>query len=241
MQYSHLVNPEKWQEAIFQDGLNKCHNAIFQDRLIMHYFSEIDTDIFGRHASRRLYILNTLLSLLEKYPHMQITTAILARDVGISGAALYKHFSSREQMFSVLIDVTEWLLFRKVEHKMRAETSALQRCRNAAGEWLFLIEAYPGMACILEGSALSGMSEKLCIQHARLRERFEQLLVKLLRESVNREGVQMTAACGISAGLLMAWLEGVLRQFVLKRFSEKPSRHWQDHWKVLQRGLVHLP
>ena len=207
----------------------------------MHYFSEIDTDIFGGRASRRLYILNTLLSLLEKYPHRQITTARLARDVGVSGAALYRHFSSREQIFSVLIDMTEWLLFRKIENKLRAETSPLQRCRHAAGEWLFLIETYPGMACILEGGVLSGMSEKLSIQHALLRERFEQLLVKLLRESANREGVQLTITCSVSAGLLMAWLEGVLRQFVLKRFSEKPSRHWQDHWKVLQGGLVRLP
>ncbi|MFM7272347.1 MAG: TetR family transcriptional regulator, partial [Gammaproteobacteria bacterium] len=49
--------------------------------------------------------------MLEDSPGSRITTAALAARVGVSEAALYRHFPSKARMFEGLIDFSEEALF----------------------------------------------------------------------------------------------------------------------------------
>ena len=53
--------------------------------------------------SRKDHILQSLAQMLETQPGARITTAALAREVGVSEAALYRHFPSKARMFEGLI------------------------------------------------------------------------------------------------------------------------------------------
>lgn len=53
--------------------------------------------------SRRDQILQSLAQMLETNPGQRITTAELAKTVGVSEAALYRHFPSKARMFEGLI------------------------------------------------------------------------------------------------------------------------------------------
>ena len=48
--------------------------------------------------SRRDQILQALAHMLESNPGGRITTASLAKEVGVSEAALYRHFPSKAKM-----------------------------------------------------------------------------------------------------------------------------------------------
>ena len=52
-----------------------------------------------RNSQRRQQILEALAQMLEANPGNRITTAGLARQVGVSEAALYRHFPSKSKMF----------------------------------------------------------------------------------------------------------------------------------------------
>ena len=54
--------------------------------------------------SRRQQILEALAQELESRPGTRITTARLAEVVGVSEAALYRHFPSKSKMFEALIE-----------------------------------------------------------------------------------------------------------------------------------------
>ena len=54
-------------------------------------------------GERKLQILQTLASMLEKPKGEKITTAALAARLDVSEAALYRHFASKAQMFEGLI------------------------------------------------------------------------------------------------------------------------------------------
>ena len=54
-------------------------------------------------VSRRQQILESLALMLETSPGNRITTAALAKQVGVSEAALYRHFPSKSKMFEGLI------------------------------------------------------------------------------------------------------------------------------------------
>lgn len=68
----------------------------------------------AQKTPRRQQILEALASMLEASPGERITTAGLARTVGVSEAALYRHFPSKAKMFEGLIDFVEEAIFSRV-------------------------------------------------------------------------------------------------------------------------------
>ena len=58
----------------------------------------------SNRRNRKQQILEILALQLEENPGARITTAGLAKAVGVSEAALYRHFASKAKMFEALID-----------------------------------------------------------------------------------------------------------------------------------------
>ena len=65
----------------------------------------------AERGSRRQQILQALAGELESHPGARITTARLARVVGVSEAALYRHFPSKAKMFEALLAFAEDSVF----------------------------------------------------------------------------------------------------------------------------------
>ena len=62
-------------------------------------------------GARKLQILQTLATMLEDPKGEKVTTAALAARLGVSEAALYRHFASKAQMFEGLIEFIETTVF----------------------------------------------------------------------------------------------------------------------------------
>ena len=64
--------------------------------------------------SRKQQILQSLALMLEKSPGGKITTSKLAKEIGVSEAALYRHFPSKTKMYEGLIDFIENTIFSRI-------------------------------------------------------------------------------------------------------------------------------
>ncbi|HET8904553.1 MAG TPA: nucleoid occlusion factor SlmA, partial [Saccharospirillum sp.] len=101
--------------------------------------------------SRRDQILQALAHMLESSPGKTITTARLAKAVGVSEAALYRHFPSKAKMFEGLIEFIEETLFSRVSRILQEESRALAQCEAVLTLLLHFAERNPGMCRILIG------------------------------------------------------------------------------------------
>ena len=72
---------------------------------------DIPTQGSRKPGARKLQILQMLASMLEDPKGEKVTTAALAARLGVSEAALYRHFASKAQMFEGLIEFIESTLF----------------------------------------------------------------------------------------------------------------------------------
>ena len=79
-------------------------------------------------VNRKDEILQALASMLESQPGARITTAALAKEVGVSEAALYRHFPSKAKMLEGLIEFIEESLFSRISRIMTEEPMAQARC-----------------------------------------------------------------------------------------------------------------
>jgi len=190
-----------------------------------------------KKSQRRQQILEALAQMLEANPGNRITTAGLARQVGVSEAALYRHFPSKSKMFEGLIEFIEDALFSRIAIILNEEPSAAGRCEKMLTLLLAFTERNPGITRILTGDALAGETERLHHRVAQLFDRFETQLKQVIREAELREGLRPVIPLPEAANLLMAAAEGRISQFVRSGFSRSPTEGWRDQWTLLISGF----
>ena len=186
---------------------------------------------------RRQQILQALARMLESAPGARITTAALAREVGVSEAALYRHFPSKTKMYEGLIDFIEETLFTRVNIILTEESSAENRCQRILNLVLTFAERNPGITRILNGDALTGETERLHARVVQLFDRLETQIKQILREAEVTQGIRTRLPTGSSANLMLALVEGRISQFVRSGFKKPPTEGWQDQWALMTEGL----
>ena len=188
-----------------------------------------------RRGERRQIILETLAHMLEKNQGEHITTAQLARAVGVSEAALYRHFPSKAKMFEGLLEFIEETLFTRINKIIAEESRAETRIQNI----LFLLLGFagknPGMARLLYGDVLVGETERLRKRVAQIYERIETQMKQILREAEVNENLRLPV--NDVAVLLLAVVEGSITRFVRSEFKSSPVAGWERQWEMLRKSV----
>ncbi|MDX1434743.1 MAG: nucleoid occlusion factor SlmA [Gammaproteobacteria bacterium] len=187
--------------------------------------------------SRRQQILEALARELETHPGARITTARLAEVVGVSEAALYRHFPSKAKMFEALIVFSEESVFGLANRILADERDAAARCERILGMLLGFSQRNPGITRVLIGEALVGEHERLRSRVSQFFDRFETQLKQVLREGEQSDGVRLRAPVGAVANLLMAVVEGRMIQFSRSGFTRVPTEAWDRQWAALSAGV----
>jgi TetR/AcrR family transcriptional regulator len=167
-------------------------------------------------GDRARQILEALARELEVRPGERITTARLAEVVGVSEAALYRHFPSKARMFEGLIDFAEESVFGLANRIVAEDLPPAVRVERLLRMLLTFAERNPGITRILLGDAIVGERERLRERAAGFFERVEAQLRQILREAV---------------------LEGRLVRFVRNGFRRPPTDGWEQQWRILAPGL----
>ena len=157
--------------------------------------------------NRREEILQSLALMLESSDGSQrITTAKLAASVGVSEAALYRHFPSKTRMFDSLIEFIEDSLITRINLILKDEKDTTARLRLIVLLILGFGERNPGLTRILTGHALMFEQDRLQGRINQLFERIEAQLRQVMREKKMREGEGYTLDETLLASQLLGHL-----------------------------------
>ena len=187
-------------------------------------------------GERKTQILQTLASMLEQPQGEKITTAALAAKVGVSEAALYRHFASKAQMFEALIEFIEESVFSLVNQITQTERDGRAQVQQMVSMLLNFAEKNPGMVRVLIGDALVH-------EDARLQTRINQLLDRI--ESSLKQALQLMAAtpgstppsgthASAQANALCAFVIGRWELFAKSGFKRAPSEHWAEQMALFR-------
>lgn len=189
-------------------------------------------------VDRKQQILMALAEMLEEAPDTRITTARLASAVGVSEAALYRHFPSKRNMYAALLEFAEDTLFGLIGRIPGEQAGALDQCHRLLCIYLEFCEKNPGITRLLTGRALTGESLRLHQQVEQLYQRLETQIKQYLREAEMREQLRTRLPVATAANLLMAAAEGRVSQFCRSDFRRSPLEGWVDQWAHLSDGLM---
>jgi TetR/AcrR family transcriptional regulator len=189
-------------------------------------------------GERRVHILQTLATMLEAPKNEKITTAALAARLGVSEAALYRHFASKAQMFEALIEFIEQSIFGLINQIAAKEPNGVLQARTIALMLLNFSAKNLGMTRVLTCEALVGEHERLTERVNQMLERVEASLKQCLRlglmdANVKTEAQAQTEAVPlpvdydptVRANLLLSYIVGRWHRYVRSGFARNPAEH----------------
>ena len=184
-------------------------------------------------APRRQQILEALAREIELRPASRITTARLAAVVGVSEAALYRHFPGKAAMFEALIEFAEEAVFGLVNRVVAEESGTAQRrCERIVGVLLGFAEHNAGIMRVLLGEALVGEDRALSERVARFFERIETQLRAIIRDAPGATLAQRSQA-GASANLIAAFVVGRMHLFSASGLRRRPTEDLDRQWAMI--------
>lgn len=192
-----------------------------------------------KKSNRKDEILQTLVKMLESNQNsVRVTTASLAKEVGVSEAALYRHFSSKQAMFESLIEFIDNALFSLINITLEEEKQTEPRLKHIFILLLRFAEKNPGLTRIMTGHALACEDPKLSQKVSQLLNRIEVQFKQVLRERKLREGVALAVDETLLASQLFAIYEGLINRYVRSHFTFIPSTSFDERWELIKLQLV---
>ena len=177
-------------------------------------------------GERRIQILQALAGMLEQPGAERITTAALAAKLGVSEAALYRHFASKAQMFEGLIEFIESSVFTLVNQIAERETDGGVQARKVVAVLLQFGEKNPGMTRVMVGDALVFEHERLVARMNQFFDRVESQLRQSLRGAAEANGsATPTVDAQALASALTALALGRLHRYARSGFKRAPTEH----------------
>ena len=187
---------------------------------------------------RQLDIMQSLAKMLQVKGPVKVTTASLANECGITEAAIYRHFPSKRKIYEGLVDFCEQSLFDLIGDINSSKDDHLKKVSKIMILLVSFSEKNPGLARLLTREAFS-------IDEASLDDRIKQMFSKIelqikqnLQKYEQETKKKLSLPSASSANLLLAFVEGVIQQFVRSGFTEKPSQRISDQAAFLTGSLL---
>ena len=186
---------------------------------------------------RQLDIMQSLAKMLQAKGPVKVTTASLANECGITEAAIYRHFPSKKKIYEGLVDFCEQSLFDLIGNINSSKDDHLEKVSKIMVLLVSFSEKNPGLARLLTREAFS-------IDEASLDDRIKQMFSKIelqikqnLQKYEQQTKKKLALPSASSANLLLAFVEGVIQQFVRSGFTEKPTQRISDQAAFLTGSL----
>ncbi len=190
----------------------------------------------AKPGERKLQILQNLAEMLQKPQGEKITTAALAARIGVSEAALYRHFASKAQMFEGLIEFIEQTLFGLINKITSEENSGAKQLEGVLPLLLGFAQKNPGMTRVLIGEVLINEDSRLQTRINQLHDRLEATLKQSLRLAASQQEIPTEIDAAAQANLMMSFVVGRWHQFAKSGFKREPMEFWSAQGQALIQG-----
>ena len=192
-------------------------------------------------GERKLQILQTIAELLQDPKGERITTALLAKKLGVSEAALYRHFASKAQMYEGLIEFIETGFFSVINKICAEEQSGVKQAELIVAMLLGFAQKNRGLTRVLVGDALVNEDDRLQVRINQLLDRVEAALKQALRIAATNNELPSGEDAAAAANLCLCYVMGRWQLFVKSGFTREPMMQWPQQWPMLLAGCLSLP
>jgi len=187
---------------------------------------------------RRLETVETLIELAADQNPSTISTQALADKMGLTQGAIFRHFPTKESIFSGVMGWVADRLMKHIHKAIKPETTAIGKLQSMFLAHIAFVSKHPGIPRILFGelqhdkdSVPKQMVKKLIVQYA-----------ELLREimQAGRDSGELNSNLDIEAATLLfiGSIQGLVMQSMLAVDRQDMLAQAESVFRVYRQSLL---
>jgi AcrR family transcriptional regulator len=187
---------------------------------------------------RKKQIMDAARKLIVRSGSEHVTVRNMAKEVGISEAAIYRHFKSKTEILSFLADSVADGLLHDIDMARSVGFTSLDIIDEILRTHLSRIEQKRGMSFLVLAEIISfgdkSLNKKVSDNIRIYVERLKLLLNDGVRAGLIKEGIDLDAA----ALLLFGMIQSLVYVWALNGYKFDLTEKYSELWKVYKRSLV---
>lgn len=186
---------------------------------------------------RRAITVETVIELAAEQNPSDITTAAIAKRMGLTQGALFRHFPTKE---SILGAVMQWVaehLLRRVDTAIQTGASPLEALEKVFAAHIEFVAQHPGVPRMLFGE-LQHANDSAAKQMAKtLLQNYAKRIVHLLEEGKSRGEVSGDIDVAAAATVFIGTIQGLVMQSMLTGDIRRIKDRAQGAFAIYLRGI----
>lgn len=195
-----------------------------------------------RHKStsvRKKQIMDAARKLIMKAGSEHVTVRNMAKEVGISEAAIYRHFKSKTEILYFLADTVADGLLHDIDTAGSVGFASVDIIDEILRTHLSRIEQRRGLSFLVLAEIISfgdkSLNKKVSDNIQIYVDRLKLLLADGVRAGLVRQDINLEAA----SLLLFGMIQGLVNIWALNGFKFDLTEKYSELWKVYKASLTH--
>ena len=167
-----------------------------------------------------------------------VTIDAIAEEVGLTEGAIYRHFASKHQILSLLVDDIERNLLDTVESAQTEGASAVASLEHILEAHLSDVEGHRAVSFVVIAEAMgfdgTTLAPKVSLMFTRYLELIQAVLDRGIREGSIRPDINVNAAATTFFGLI----QSTATLWALNGYAGQLAEFRSDMWDIYRKGVV---
>ncbi len=195
----------------------------------------------GRRSTtvRKKQIMDAARKLIMRSGSEHVTIKNMAKEVGISDSAIYRHFKSKTEILSFLADYVSAGLIHDIEMARGVGFNSMNIIDEILRTHLSKIKQKRGLSFLVLAEIISfgnkSLNKKVSDNIQIYVDRLRVVLSDGVRAGVVRKDVDLDAA----ALLLFGMIQGLVNRWALNAYKFDLVKRYSDLWGVCRRSLAY--
>jgi len=187
---------------------------------------------------RQRQIVSAARKLIVEYGSEHVTVRKIANEVRVSEGALYRHFKSKRDVLSFLVDDIEDTLMADIDASTVAVGSPLDTLEQVARNYMSSVEQRKGVAFQVIAEIISLGDQKLNRKVYKVINKYisriQDLLSTGIESGVVRSDIDLTA----TATLFFSMMQGLVNLWALSHYTFDLQSRYNSVWNVFCGAVI---
>jgi AcrR family transcriptional regulator len=187
---------------------------------------------------RQREIVDAARKLIIRHGSEHVTARRIAEEIGISEGAIYRHFKSKRDILSLLIDNIEDNLIGDIQKSDTPGVTPLGRLDGVLRSHLSSIEKRRGVSFQVIAEIVSLGDKKLNVKISETINNYISQLKNLIAEGVKAGEVREDIDLEAMATLLFSMIQGLVNIWALANYSFNAEEKYLPIWSVFRQAII---
>jgi AcrR family transcriptional regulator len=188
---------------------------------------------------RQQQIIEIAAKLIFKYGSEHLTVKRIAAEVGISEAAIYRHFKSKKSIISFLLSYIEETLVAEISRERNSgEIVTLDTIERTLRRHISAIDLRKGISFQVIAETVSLGDKSLNTQATKAISRYITALRELLAEGVKSRTIREDIDLDAAATLLFGMVESLVNTWALSNCGFMLVDKYTSLWQIYREAIV---